>query len=151
MSQTITQQHVHTEADGPIAIPDLAALDEIVKPAPRELDLAARRTFELLDTALDELKAKEAEVEDLREQLRSHLGPGRFLISGVPVLDILRNRRWSEERARLILPRVLAPEVLAELEVTVIDRKRAQKRVPAMYPFCQAGAGKHIVRRIETR
>ena len=137
-----TKAEVHTEVDGPL-VPGLDPAD-VVRPAPRELDFASKVLYRRLSEVLDEAKELLAEADEIRDALRQ-LGRGRYTIDGEPVLDVIPTRRWSERRAREVLP----PAVVTQLEVVIIDRALAHEKLqPPWYSACQEESGKDSVRRV---
>jgi hypothetical protein len=141
MRPTITKSQVHTETDGAL-VPGLDPT-AIVRPAPEELDGASRILWTRLTEVREEIARLRDEGEVIRDALRT-LGPGRYTVNSRPEFDIYPNRQFSQERARLVLP----DEVIPQVEVTIIDPNRVKQPWKTM---CQVEVGKLKVAPIPRR
>lgn len=115
---------------------------------PRELDEAAAATWaKLLDVQAQLAPLRDLEAE-LKNDLRGHLGRGRYTLAGEHVFNIEPTRRFSPAQAEKVLP----ADVLGKVSRPVVDSKLFQQRIkdaeidPAWYALCQIEVGDDTLR-----
>lgn len=107
------------------------------------LDPAAIGTWARLRELTTRIRELTDEAEQLKQQLRDHLGAGEYRVAGKPMFTITPQRRFDPARAE----QLLTAEQLQACQKTILDRDAVQKTVaPDLYSAMQVEQGKPVVR-----